>query len=58
LESVKKEVDIINDVVEYETCYQFYEYMEYLNHSDEEKQRWFDELREQYELPSDYEFEE
>jgi hypothetical protein len=49
--------EVIKDVVRMEMEYQLYECLEYIDPSEEDKQRWFAELREQFNLPPDYEFE-
>ncbi len=55
---IEERVKFIERAVKDETLYQlFYEYNEYIKHKEEDKQRWYNELREQYGLPSDYEFE-
>ncbi|WP_024123496.1 hypothetical protein [Bacillus halotolerans] len=53
-----KIIEGIEDTVIHETLIQlFYEYEVYVNPSERDKQRWYDELREQFDLPSDYNFE-
>lgn len=56
---IKKIVEDIDLSVKEEMHYQmFYEYEQYINPSDYDKQCWYDELREHYGLPIDYDFEE
>ncbi|WP_249704713.1 hypothetical protein [Bacillus zhangzhouensis] len=56
--AANKIVEDIEWVIEQETLYQLFEvYEEYINPSEEDIQFWYEELREQFNLPSDYEFE-
>ncbi|XQY91890.1 hypothetical protein ACNRWW_20810 [Metabacillus sp. HB246100] len=57
LPEIERRVKLIDSIVKEETIYQFYEYEKYLNHTEEDKQWWFNDLREHYKLPSDYDFE-
>ncbi len=56
---IEKRLKFIERAIKDETHYYlYYEYEEYIKPAEEDKQRWFNELREYYGLPSDYEFEE
>ena len=53
-----KIIEDIENTVIHETIFQlFTEYEVYINPSEHDKQRWYDELRQQFDLPSDYNFE-
>lgn len=55
---LEEQLRYINRAVKDETLFHLNVWQEYLNHSEEEKRVWFDVLREQYQLPIDYQFEE
>lgn len=55
-EFLEKEEKFISDVVDEETFYNWKELIEYIGFSEEEQQQWFEKLREDFNLPPDYEF--
>jgi len=52
-----KEKNLIESVVDEELDYQLKKLMDYIGSGEEEKQQWFESLREEFNLPSDYKFE-
>jgi len=54
-EHIKAKKAVIQDILLREIDYQEEVYLGYVG--EEAKERWFSQLREDYELPSDYEFE-
>lgn len=52
-----KQKKYIEKVVVEEVDFKFSQMMDYIGYCEEDKQRWFEELKEQFNLPSDYEFE-
>ena len=52
-----KQKKYIEKVVEEEMGFKFSHMTDYIGYCEEDKQRWFEELGEQFNLPSDYEFE-
>lgn len=47
----------IESIVDEELAYQLSKMLEYIGSGEEEKLRWFNELKEEFNLPHDYKFE-
>ncbi len=56
-EFFEKEQKFIEEMVQEEIAYQFEYLQDYIGFNEEEKQRWFKQLREDFNLPDDYNFE-
>lgn len=56
-ENLEARQRIIEDIVLWETDYQVERLLEYIGIDEKEKQQWFAQLRADFKLPQEYEFE-